>query len=262
MTNDLIAAIANSQNVVIVLPKSPSIPAIACGLALSLSLKKQNRQVDTVCQSEMTVEANNLVGVQHISTNLPGRNLVISFNYAKDSIDKVSYNVENGKFNLIVIPKPSNPPLNSAGVEYSYSGINDELVVIVGSAEAEEANFLSGTAEKRKIFCLVPGNNRSLASETTQLIANLNITPDEDIANNLMLGLVFETNHFQIAAAADFETAAALLRAGAKLSPFKSTVATGQLNLENENSGKLSETTKVKTDWLKQPKIFSSGESN
>jgi hypothetical protein len=90
MTNDLIAEMANSQNVVIVLP-------IACGLALSLSLKKQNRQVDTVCQSEMTVEANNLVGVQHVSANLSGRNLVISFNYAKDSIDKVSYNVDNRK---------------------------------------------------------------------------------------------------------------------------------------------------------------------
>jgi len=262
MTNDLIAEMANSQNVVIVLPKNPTIPAIACGLALSLSLKKQNRQVDTVCQSEMTVEANNLVGIQHVSANLPGRNLVISFNYAKDSIDKVSYNVENGKFNLIVIPKPSNPPLNSAEVEYSYSGINDELVIIIDSARTEEANFLPGVAENRKIFCLVPGQNRSLAAETAQLIANLDIMPDEDIANNLMLGLIYETNHFQTAAAADFETAAALLRAGAKLSPQESTVANGQLNLENGNLDKLPENAKIKTDWLKQPKIFTSGESN
>jgi nanoRNase/pAp phosphatase (c-di-AMP/oligoRNAs hydrolase) len=101
-----------------------------------------------------------------------------------------------------------------------------------------------------------------LAAETSQLIANLDIMPDEDIANNLMLGLVSETNHFQIAAAADFETAAALLRAGAKLFTPESTVTTGQLSLENENSEKLPETIKVKTDWLKQPKIFSSGESN
>ena len=262
MTNDLIAEMANSQNVVIVLPKNPAIPAIACGLALSLSLKKQNRQVDTVCQSEMTVEANNLVGVQHVSANLSGRNLVISFNYAKDSIDKVSYNVENGKFNLIVIPKNGNPPLNSAEVEYSYSGVNDALVIIVGSSRAEEADFLAGMTENRKIFCLVPGQNQSLAAETSQLIANLDIMPDEDIANNLMLGLISETNHFQIAAAADFETAAALLRAGAKLFTPESTVTTGQLSLENENSEKLPETIKVKTDWLKQPKIFSSGESN
>lgn len=262
MTNDLIAELANSQNVVIVLPKNPSIPAIACGLALSLSLKKQNRGVDTVCQSEMTVEANNLVGVQHVSANLPGRNLVISFNYAKDSIDKVSYNVENGKFNLIVIPKPSSPPLNSDEVEYSYSGINDALAVIVGSARAEEADFLTGMTENRKIFCLVPGHNQSLAAETSQLIANLDIMPDEDIANNLMLGLIYETNHFRAASAADFETAAALLRAGAKLLQPESTVATGQLSLENENSEKLPETIKVKTDWLKQPKIFTSGETN
>lgn len=262
MINDLIAEMANSQNVVVVLPRNPSIPAIACGLALSLSLKKQNRQVDTVCQSQMKVEANNLVGVQHVSANLPGRNLVISFNYAKDSIDKVSYNVENGKFNLIVIPKPGNPPLNSAEVEYSYSGINNELVIIIGSAQAEEANFLPGASENRKIFCLVSGQNRSLAAETTQLIANLDIMPDEDIANNLMLGLVCETSHFQTATAADFETAAALLRAGAKLSPQESTVAAGQLNLENGNSDELPEITKVKTDWLKQPKIFSSGGSN
>ena len=262
MTNDLIAEIANSQNVVIVLPKNPGIPAIACGLGLSLSLKKQNRKIDVVCQSEMTVEANNLVEVQRVSANLPGRNLVISFNYAKDSIDKVSYNVENGKFNLIVIPKPGNPPLNSAEVEYSYSGINDELVIIVGSARAEEADFLPGTAENRKIFCLVPEHNRSLAAETAQLIANLEIMPDEDIANNLMLGLISETNHFQTASAADFETGAALLRAGAKLSPPEPAVAPGQLNLETGNLGKLAETAKVKTDWLKQPKIFTSGETN
>ncbi|MBI5356261.1 hypothetical protein HZB78_01460 [Candidatus Collierbacteria bacterium] len=262
MTNDLIAELANSQNVVIVLPKNPSIPAIASGLALSLSLKKQNRQVDTVCQSEMTVEANNLVGVQHISPNLPGRNLVISFNYAKDSIDKVSYNVENGKFNLIVIPKSGNPPLNSAEVEYSYSGINDEIVIIIGSSRAEEAGFLPGVMENKKIFCLIPGLNRSLASETAQLIASLDIMPDEDIANNLMLGLISETNHFQTVNAADFETAAALLRAGAKLSPQEPIVANGQFNLDNPISEKSQEASKVKTDWLKQPKIFRSGESN
>lgn len=262
MTNDLISELANSQNVVIVLPKNPSIPAIACGLALSLSLKKQNRQVDTVCQSEMKVEANNLVGVQHVSANLPGRNLVISFNYAKDSIDKVSYNVENGKFNLIVIPKTGNPPLNSAEVEYSYSGINDELVIIVGSSRAEEAGFLPGVMDNRKIFCLIPGLNRSLASETAQLIASLDIMPDEDIANNLMLGLVSETNSFQNVTATDFETAAALLRAGAKFSPTEAPVSTGQFNLENATPEKLPETSKVKTDWLKQPKIFRSGESN
>lgn len=239
------------SSLLILLPKDPTFETVAAGLGLYLSLEQAGKQVEIVCPTPMRVEANRLVGVQKVKTEVSGRNLVITFDYVKDAIEKVSYNVEDGKFNLVVVPKPGQSPLDYTNVSYNYSGVSGEAIVLVGTDDTSEVGQVVPHEENQapKIFSVLPGKDRALASVIALLIAEIGIVPDADISTNLFQGLVHETENFQRASASDFETAAALVRQGASTSArdFKSSP---------EQS---TEVISPKSDWLK-PKIFSSGE--
>lgn len=241
--------LTDAHSVVVLLPKNPSFACVASGLALYLSLEKAGKNVEIACPSQMLVEVNRLVGVQKIQTKLSGRNLVISFDYVKDAIEKVSYNVENGKFNLVVVPKPDHAALDHHSVTYSYTGADGDVAVLIGTRRTESVGDLIPQGESAKnLLSLVPGPDRTLASEVALVIASLSVTPDVDIANNLFAGLLNETDNFQRASAVDFETAAALIRAGAARQ-------TEHLVVKSETPEE------INPDWLK-PKIFRAGESN
>lgn len=241
----------DANSVVILLPKNPSFEHVASGLALYLSLERAGKSVEIVSPSEMLVEVNRLVGVQRVKTKLSGRNLVISFNYVKDAIEKVSYNVDDGKFNLVVVPKNGHAPLDHNSVSYSYSGMSGDVIILVGTKDMNDAKEVLSSGENlNNCIALIASQDRTLASETALLLASLNIIPDVDIANNLFAGLVKETKNFQDASAIDFETAAALVRAGAR-------IQSGDLVVESKTQ-KPNEP--VNPEWLKQPKIFRAGE--
>jgi hypothetical protein len=159
----------------------------------------------------MTVAESRLIGVDQIKTELPGRNLVISFNYVKDAIEKVSYNVDNGKFNLLVQPKAGHPPLSADNVSFKLAGSLTDLVILVGDAKIPDAG------QNLPTLSLIKNSDRSLAAETTALIREANLPLDQDIATNLLLGLSDETDHFGLATADDFASAAGLARLGGSL---------------------------------------------
>lgn len=248
-----------ATSVVIVLPQHPVFEQVACGLSLLLALERSERNVEIVCVSEMLVEANRLVGVQKVKTELSGRNLVISFDYIKDAIEKVSYNVEKGKFNLVVVPKSGSRPLDPASVVYSHSGTNGDLFVLIGSQDTKEIQQILPDGEQandKQILSLISGPDRSLSSETALLISSINLTPDSDAANNLFMGLLSETHQFQHASAIDFETAGALIRMGATAPVVQ--------QIEEKNSDvpiTHEDIAPIKSDWLK-PKIFSTKAEN
>lgn len=243
----------DANSVVILLPKSPSFSDVASALSLYLALQGAQKDVEIACPSDMLVEANRLVGVQDVKTKLSGRNLVISFDYVKDAIEKVSYNVENGKFNLVVVPKPGHAPLDHQSVAYSYNGVNSDIVILVGTRNTKDVeDLLPSQDQPANILALVASPSRTLASEVALLIASLHLIPNTDIANNLFAGLIRETENFQKASAADFETAAALVRSGA-------TIQTEHLIVKPETQ---KQENIINPDWLKSPKIFRAGEGN
>lgn len=246
--------------VVIVLPPNPTLPQVGAGLGVFLALEQAGKNVEIVCRTPMLVEANQFVGVQKVKTSLSGHNLIISFDYIKDAIEKVSYNVESGKFNLVVSPKPGYAPLSHESVSYSYSGTNDDLTILVGT---NDPAVLEGIlpADKQQIsnrnsIALVPGGDRTLVTEVAYLISNLGISPDLDVVNNLFHALTLETQGFTRASALDFETAAALVRAGAT-PPIASVAAKASIP---HPQATVSEPPMVNEEWLQQPKIFSSGQ--
>lgn len=242
-SSDVTASLTSASAVVIYLPPDPSFHLVAAGLSVYLSLKSKGTLVDIVCPTPMTVAMNRLVGIDQIKTELPGHNLVISFDYVKDAIEKVSWNVENGKFNLLVQPKAGHQPLSSDNVSFKQAGNSADLVVLVGNASVLD------TSQNLPTLSLIKNADRSLAAETAVLLQETNLPFDQDIAGNLLQGLADETDRFSTATAADFSSAANLARHGAVLN-----------QTPVYSAAKTDPDTQVQSSQWTGPKIFHSGD--
>jgi hypothetical protein len=242
-SSDVTASLASATSVTIYLPPDPSFPLVAAGLGLYLSLKSKGTSVDIVCPTPMTVAMNQLVGIDQIQTKLPGQNLIISFDYVKDAIEKVSYNVENNKFNLLIQPRSGHQPLSADNVSFKLAGAPTDLIVLVGRAK------VPGESQNISSISLVKNSDRSLTAETASLIKQTNLPLDQDIAGNLLRGLADETDRFSAATADDFAVAGELTRRGARLNPA-STYAAARTLVDDRPQP---------VQWT-GPKIFHSGD--
>ena len=234
--NEIQSIIEPASSILVVLPQKVNHDKVASALALYLALTKNNKKVDIVCSRPMTVEFSNLVGVDKVSQSLAGNNLVISFDYQQDSIEKVSYHIEDNKFNLVVQPKENFPPLSPEKVSYSFAGGQGDAVIVLG---AGSFNDLGEIYFKNKDFFdnsqsivldIYPNNNQfgkinlvdseisCYAEMVTNLLVALGLQVDEDIATNLMQGIDRATGIFTSPKVGSdtFEAASLCLRAGAR----------------------------------------------
>jgi len=257
------------QRILIAVPPNPDLDKIASALSLYLSLKKTGKTVTVSCPKQMTVEFSQLVGVDQVTDKLDRKSLVISFDYVKDSIEKVSYNVEGDRFNLVIQPKSGFAPLDTKSVTYNYSGADSELIFVIGAQKLED---LGGLYESEKNFYeknqvvnidYHPQNTQfgkmnilnpqasSYSEMVTSILNNLNLPIDQDIATNLLVGLKSATNNFQSPniSADTFEAAAYCLRSGAKRIEEKSSLE--EKGLQEEKS----KTIPPSSNWL-TPKIY------
>jgi len=254
----------SSQTVFVLLPQKLNLDLVAAGLSLFLSLEKAGKKVSVFCSSPMTVEFSVLVGVDRVKDQLEGKNLVISFDYIEDSVEKVSYNIENNKFNLMIQPKEGYPPLSPQKVQYSYAGASAELFLIVGTNSLEELgdiyqNNKKVISEGRVIGFDIQGFQ---TSGWCELIANLierfNLPIDEDIATNLLAGLEKETNSFapEKSGLGSFEAAVFCLRAGGRRLRRQSFQSTTEKKRTEKKSSEVKKK-KLPSEWL-APKIYKS----
>jgi hypothetical protein len=232
-------ALNSNQTVLILLPQNPNLDQVASGLAIYLALKKTGKNTTITCPTGMTVGFNHLVGVNKISTSIGGKNLIISFDYIEDSIEKVSYNIEGQKFNLVIEPKPNFPPFDPNKVQYTHSGATANLIFAIGGQKPE--SFTTLYQKERRLFTqktLInidsrPGNTQfgqinltdptasSCSEITVALLQGLGVKMNPDIANNLLMGLTSATNNFQNPKITGdtFEAAAICMDYGARSRP-------------------------------------------
>ena len=236
VTDDLKQLVTDAKEILVLIRENPRLDHVASGLALFLSLKNAGKSVTIACATQMRVEFNRLVGVNKINPTIGNRNLVISFPSVKDSIEKVSYNVDEANFNLVIQPKPSFPALDSSKIQYSYSGSEADLVFVIGAQKLEDLGVLYQS--ERQLFDTakivnidsIPTNTKfapinliwsefsSTAEVVTQLIERLGMKLDQDIATNLLAGVNDATQNFQRfnVKAQTFEVAAKLMQAGGR----------------------------------------------
>src|SRR3990167_5446946 len=111
----------NAQSVLIAMGQDADDDAIAAGLSLYLILSKMRKQPTIISPADVKVGQAYLFGVDKISKQLSGGNtLVISLPYKEGTIEKVSYNIENDKFNLVIEPRGESLTFAPEEVEYNF----------------------------------------------------------------------------------------------------------------------------------------------
>ena len=233
-------SLTNTKKAILLLGSAPNFDTVASALGFSLALQAKGIDVQVASLADMRVEFSRLVGVDQVRNKIGNRNLVVSFDYTEDQVEKVSYNIsEDGKrFNLIISPKSGTKPLEPETVRFEYAGADAELIGLFGINNFEElGSFYDG---ERLLFdtamtvdftlfpvqpfikCHMDASEMSSLSELMAHVCDkLELQLNEDSASNLLAGIDVATGEFRspLTTADTFETVAMLLRLGAVRQP-------------------------------------------
>lgn len=225
-----------AKEVLIVTHEKPTSDSVGSTLALYLGLVSLGKKVTLACPDPITVELSNFVGVQKVVSELGNKNFVISLDYVDGSIEKVSYNIEGDKFNLVIEPRAGFDSFSSEKVHYSYAGVNADLIFAVDTIhlgglkklyDGDKNLFASKPVinvdrhANNAMFGainLVDPQASSTAEVVAQLMSGLGVKLTVDIASNILNALYGATDGFttQQVTPLAFELAATCLRAGGK----------------------------------------------
>src|SRR5690242_18337957 len=140
---DLKNRLGSAQSILITIPETPSQDVVAASLALYLSLKASGKAVSVVASTAPVVRDSHLVGLDKITTDVGGQNLVITLDVPEDAIDKVTSNTEGGHLNLIINPANGANPVTADNVKFGYSGAAADLVMVMGAADLGDVGALA-----------------------------------------------------------------------------------------------------------------------
>ena len=287
---ELKTKLGTAQTVLLSIPENPSQDIVAAALALYLSIKQSGKTISIVSSTSPVVRDSHLVGLDKITTDVGGANLVITLNVPENYVDKVTSNTEGGHLNLIINPAKGVAPITADNVKFGYSGAAADLVIVIGAADLKDVGALA--EKENELFAkdrLVNLSNQvgsfggvnitdpssSCSELITALLKELALPLDVDIANNLMRGIEDATSGLSSPnmTADTFEALAILYRTGARRTPPSApsktaTIVSDMPIIDNNDvpvgarpASPVVSAESPKEDWL-QPKIFSGSKSN
>lgn len=235
--------ITKGTNGVIIIPPNASADSVAAATTLYLALTKLNKNISVVCQNEVEFE---ITAADKIQTQLVsnGDHLVVSFPYSDGSIDKVDYNIQGDKFNLIIAPRTGFPKVDPAQVKFSYTGGLLDFIIVIDSPTLNSLGTIytdnQAQFQGKDIINIdrhltnanygtvnyVNKSASSLSEMVLSLLKDIQMEIDRDMATNLYMGIASATNNFTSYStnATTFETIASLLRLGAIKKTLKKAV--------------------------------------
>lgn len=268
--------LAKAKDVLIVTHEKPTDDSVGSSLALCLGLVSLGKKVTVACPDAMTVKLSNYVGVNKIIADITvKKNFIISLDYVDGSIEKVSYNIEGDKFNLVIEPRPGFDSFSSDKVHYSYASGNADLIIAIDTIHLGGLkNLYEGNKDVFDGKPLInvdrhPNNAQYgvvnlvdvIASTTSEVVARilsmLGVKLTVDIATNLLNAVYGGTDSFAApnVSVGAFDVASVAMKAGGK-----------RFGVVEETAPQVGETIMPETpvpavqtpsDWLK-PKIFKS----
>ena len=238
-TKDLVT---QAKDVLILTHANPTADSIGSALALYVAMKNAGKHVVIGCPTPMIVEFSSFVGANKVETKFSKKNFVISLDYEDGSIDKVTYNIEGKKFNLIIEPRPGYEDFNEEHVSFHHKGTAADVIFTIDTMHLGELGELY--EGEKELFATRPIINIDKhienakygavniidhAATTAELVATVMSeigTPlTEDIATNLLNAIYSASNNFTDITARTFEVAAACVKAGGKRFPTELPVA-------------------------------------
>lgn len=281
------ALVSSAQSILLALPQNPSQDVVAAALALYLSLKQSGKSTSVVASTLPIVRDSHLVGLDKITTDVGGTNLVITLDVPENAIDKVTSNTEGGHLNLVINPAKGATPITADNVKFGFSGAAADLVLVIGAADLADigaladkehelfakervANISNQVGSFGAVNLTDPSSSNS--ELITALLKELALPLDIDIANNLMQGIESATSGLSSPSmtADTFEALAVLYRAGARRQtptiPVTQAKIVADMPIIDHGApasspviSSVAEESKTapSPDWL-QPKVFSS----
>lgn len=269
--------ISSAQKIIVGLSKNPNFDQVAAALALAVSLEEFGKGVSVLCPTPMTVEYNHLVGVNKITNKVQGRDLLVTFNYSADDVEKVSYNDDNNKPNILIQPKSGASSLSPEMVNFSYTGTGADLIITIGLKNTNQLNFAGLNPEQNFIINIDtdPSNSQfgqinivdpeaaSYSEAVLAMITGSGLSLGVDSAQNIVSGIWTGTQGLSSprVQADTFEAISICLRTGARkpAGEIGKKEPQGQkTSLKEENQEKARNESKNQNppaDWF-EPKIF------
>ena len=282
----------SAQSILIALPKEADDDTVASALAFYLTLQKMRKQVSIVTDGDIRVEQAHLFGINKIGKQLSGGNtLVVSLPYKEGTIEKVSYNIEGDKFNLVIEPRGERLTFSPDEVQYNFGKGEYDTVFVFGANDLQALGNLyknhQSTFSGKQLVNIDNHNNNSgfgqvnivepgpISQTVAVFFKALRLPLDQDSASNLYTGIASKgTISLETATPDLLEAVAYLMRSKAQLlamnhksaiteevspiaqhtvEPVAHTKQTADEHVKAEQP--IAEETPE--DWLK-PKIFSS----
>lgn len=135
-----------SQNILLIFPETKDLDlflATYCFYSFFLP-KKSIRILSPKFTQKIPKDLEKLIKFDEVENELGKENLIISFPYQEEQVDKVSYYIgeKDKRFYLTIKPKKHTAPLESAKVEFSYAGAQADLLVLCGVEDLENLQQL------------------------------------------------------------------------------------------------------------------------
>ena len=233
----IIELLNKNEPIGIVVGTNYGLDEMAAALGLYLSLKDSGKQVSVASPTAPLVEVSNLVGIDRVKPGLEGKSggdLVVSFPYRDDEIDKVSYTLEEGLLNIIVKGKDGALSFGEKDVIFKNTNTAPSVLFVVGTPRLSDMGRLFD-AEAMKDTAVINIDNKAdnqgfgdivmvtpTASSVSELVGDLilglGLRFDQDSSQNLMSGVSFATNDFSNDKTSPlaFEMASIFMRNGAR----------------------------------------------
>ncbi|MCK4891275.1 MAG: hypothetical protein KAS78_01270 [Candidatus Pacebacteria bacterium] len=211
----IIDQITKSETILLCVSKNPSGDALGAALGFYLALKKMGKKTDVVSPTAVLEKYSFLPSSNLITHKLEGaRDYVFTVNIEKDKLQQLRYEVQDNKLKIFITAKSGDLDEKNAALESSK--FKYDLIIILGTPDLEDLGNVYD--DNPELFYEAPviniDNNPSneyfgkinlvdvTISSTSEMVYNLisDIDEklfDEQIATNLLTGIVSKTNSFQ-----------------------------------------------------------------
>ncbi len=202
-----------------------SIDSIGSALALALLLKKSNISVKVFCPNQTDANYSKLSGLELLTNVYNQNDLIVTLDYPLDKIEKVTYNQDNGKLNLVVQTKDGSEKVAENQIVISNQATPADINFMFGDENLLGSNsnmvhngtwinITSTNIEKNWAKVNIVDQDAPFSEILTFLLPMLDLNLNAEAAKNLLIALRVATQSFSINVSPEtFEAGANCLRA-------------------------------------------------
>ncbi len=245
--NELKTGLTAGKKALIALPAQISVDKLASSLALILSLKSAGIGTEIVTEGTPLVAHTNLYGIGEVKNSLTSAGAgnfqitlenVVESNGQISSLEKLDWYPEGSNLNLVfhVLPGKTFQPTNVIQKFAGSSNGSFDFIFVIGASNLNELGSIS--QQNTQVFSsgqlinidtnpqntnfgkinIVDPNSSSTSEIIAQLIADLGLKMDEDIASNIVAGIYDATSNLTQNVKSDtFMVLGQAMQAGGKL---------------------------------------------